>query len=157
MIDLSWFEAPPEAKEKLYRAVLSWEKCKEAEGYIEQALEIAGENLDVLTSAYRFFFYRHDYSKAMDIALRVMELVRKEKNMPEEKEELLTYLRENMEDYRVRLYISACTACAFILLKLGSVEDAREILSALQELDHKSEFGVPVLLDLMRLEHEDIL
>lgn len=157
MMDFSWFEAPLEVKEKLHRAVLNWEKGKEAEEYIEQALEIAGDNLDVLTSAYRFFFYRHNYSRAMDVALRVMELVKRERNIPEDKEELLTYLRENMEDYRVRLYISAYTAYAFMLLKLGFVQDARDILSFLQELDHKSEFGVPVLLDLTRLEHEDIL
>lgn len=153
----SWFEAPAYVKDLLYQAVLHWEDTPLSREYIMMALDKSDDDINVLTAAYRFFFYKQDYSMALQLALKVMEKVRSAKGLPEfyKTGELFKALRENIEDYDVRMFINAYAAYAFILLKLGNIEKATEILEFLRYIDVNGEFGVPIMLDIISKPQEE--
>ncbi|MHC5831502.1 MAG: hypothetical protein ACYT04_89935, partial [Nostoc sp.] len=58
----SWFQVPDDIKSLLILAAQTWENTSESEKYIQQALDQTGENTDVLVAAYRFFYYKNNYS-----------------------------------------------------------------------------------------------
>jgi tetratricopeptide (TPR) repeat protein len=153
----SWFDAPAYAKDLLYQAVLHWEDTPLSREYIMMALDKSDDDINVLTAAYRFFFYKQDYSMALQLALKVMEKVRSAKGLPESYKigELFKALRENIEYYDVRMFINAYAAYAFILLKLGNIEKATEILEFLKCIDVNGEFGVPIMLDIISKPREE--
>ncbi|WPM31481.1 hypothetical protein IAE16_06565 [Hydrogenobacter sp. T-2] len=157
MTSFSWFEAPEHVKANLQRAVESWEDTEKSSQYVLKALEEDRDNLNVLVSAYRFFFYRQNYSMAIQVALKIMDMLRSKRNIPEEKREMLAYLRSNLEDYDIRLFINAYSAYAFMLMRLGSLEKATEILSLLKEIDEKGEFGISTMLGLIEVREDDNL
>ncbi len=153
----SWFKVPSSVKDLLYKAVLHWEDTPLSKSYIMQALENADDDVNVLTAAYRFFFYKQDYNMALQLALKVMEKVRSTKDLPEsyKKGELFRALVDHIEDYDVRMFINAYAAYAFILLRLGNIDKATEILEFLKYVDINDEFGVPVMLDIISKQKED--
>lgn len=153
----SWFEAPACVKDLLYQAVLHWEDTPLSKEYIMLALDKSNDDINVLTAAYRFFFYKQDYNMALQLALKVMEKVRSAKGLPESYKiaELFKALRDNIEDYDVRMFINAYAAYAFILLKLNNIDKATEILEFLKYIDVNGEFGVPIMLDVMSKAQEE--
>lgn len=64
----SWFEVPEDIKNLLILAAQNWENTSESEKYIQQALAQTGENTDVLVAAYRFFYYKNNYSLAIQLS-----------------------------------------------------------------------------------------
>lgn len=157
MTSFSWFEAPEHVKANLQRAVESWEDTEKSSQYVLKALEENRGNLNVLVSAYRFFFYKQSYPMAIQIALKIMDILRSKRSIPEKKREMLAYLRSNLEDYDIRLFINAYSAYAFMLMRLGSLEKATEILSLLKEIDERGEFGISIMLGLMEVREDDNL
>ncbi len=157
MTSFSWFEAPEHVKANLQKAIESWEDTEKSSQYVLKALEENRGNLNVLVSAYRFFFYKQNYPMAIQIALKIMDILRSKRSIPEEKREMLAYLRSNLEDYDIRLFINAYSAYAFMLMSLGSLEKATEILNLLKEIDEKGEFGISTMLGLIEVREDDNL
>ena len=56
----SWYDVPEEVKSLLILAANTWENTVESESYINQALSKAEDNIDVLVTAYRYFFYKNN-------------------------------------------------------------------------------------------------
>ncbi|WP_050765830.1 hypothetical protein [Synechococcus sp. PCC 7335] len=69
----SWFSVSGPAQAWLTAAAHTWEDTKTSEQYIQQALAQPGSELDVLVSAYRYYFYKNQNQKALDIAVAVIE------------------------------------------------------------------------------------
>jgi tetratricopeptide (TPR) repeat protein len=58
---LSWYDLPVEVKHLLIAAANTWEDTAQSQDYIQQALAIADQSLDVLVAAYRYFFGVADF------------------------------------------------------------------------------------------------
>lgn len=80
----SWCDVEPEIKQLLLLASENWQYTGLAEKYIREALSQAGNNLDFLVGAYRFFFYKHKPAIALSIAQQVLQLIAKTENLPTE-------------------------------------------------------------------------
>ncbi|SRR5579883_658907 len=152
----SWFKVPEDVKKLLILAAETWENPLEAENYINQALEITGENIDILVAAYRCFYYKNNYSMALEAAKKIIRKVKDLEKLPDDWEQLKTILSLRKENANIRLFLNAYTASGLVLAKLGEIEQAKEISTQVKEIDDNNEFGAKILLDILtRPQGED--
>ena len=137
---LSWCDVKPEIKQLLLLASENWEYTGLAEKYIREALSKAGDNLDVLVSAYRFFFYKHQPAAALSIAQQVIVAIATQEKFPPEWSQLKPILSDRTTDPIVRLYLNAYAAKGLILAQLGRLEDAKKISQQVKEIDDTRQF-----------------
>ncbi|OLP16687.1 hypothetical protein BST81_19815 [Leptolyngbya sp. 'hensonii'] len=145
----SWYLVPDDVKRLLTLAAEQWEDTAASEAYVNQALAIAGDNPDVLISAYRYFFYKRQDRSALQVALKVIEQVRAVEHLPDLWENLKPILLQRKEDPQIRLYLNAYAASGLILARLGEVEKAKEIATQVNEIDDRKEFGAAVVLNIL--------
>ncbi|KST70312.1 hypothetical protein [Mastigocoleus testarum] len=151
----SWFEVPENIKKLLMLAADNWENNSEAEKYINQALAKTGKNTDVLIAAYRYFYYKYNYPMALQIAEKVIDIIREVENFTNDWEELKPVLIARKEEARIRLFLNAYAASGLVLAKLGKLEQAKKICIQVKEIDDNDEFGAGVLLDILTRPPEE--
>ena len=151
----SWYQAPTAIKHLLLQAVAHWEDTDRSEQFILQTLNHPDLTLDVLVSAYRFFFYKHNDAMARRLALQVLSQIRQEESLPEEWNALQVILRERLSDPPIRLYLSAYTALGMMLARWGAFQAAIEISTRIQSIDTRNEFGAGVILNILTSEEDE--
>ncbi len=137
---ISWWDVEPEIQQLLLLASENWEYTGLAEKYIREALFKAGNNLDVLVGAYRFFFYKHQPAAALSIAQQVLQLIATRENLPIEWSQLKPILITRKQEPNIRLYLNAYAAKGLILAQLGKIESAKAISERVREIDDSHEF-----------------
>ncbi|NJK51170.1 hypothetical protein HC931_26425 [Candidatus Gracilibacteria bacterium] len=147
--NLSWYQVPSEIEKLLRSAAQSWENTQESDRYMQEAIALCDTNLDVLVSAYRYFFYKHRDRQALQIAIEVLEQIQKTEQLPENWQQLKPILVSRKEDYAIRLYLNAYSASGLVLARLGEIEKAKEITAKVKEIDDKNEFGASVVFDIL--------
>lgn len=152
---LSWFQVPDDIKSLLILAAQTWENTSESEKYIQQALDQTGENTDVLVAAYRFFYYKNNYSLAWQTTVKLLDKIKEAEKLPDDWERLKPILVNRKEDPQIRLYLTAYAASGLVLAKLGAIEQAKEISTKVKEIDEKNDFGAGILLDILTRPAEE--
>ena len=155
MNQLSWYDASEEVKELLILATDNWENSSLAEQYINQALEKAGNNMDVLVGAYRFFFYKNKTEIALKIAREVLRLIEKKENLPLKWEQLQPILKERQKEANIRLYINAYACQGYILAKMGQIEQAKFITEQVKTIDEKREYCATTVFEVLTKDPDD--
>ncbi|MGQ4647961.1 hypothetical protein [Lyngbya aestuarii] len=145
----SWYEVPTEIKNLLLSAADNWENTTESEKYINQALDQADSNTDVLVSAYRYFFYKKNYPMALKVAEKVLDKVKQLENLPEDWEQLKPILISRKHNPQIRLYLTTYAAYAFILARQGKLEKAKELTQKVKEINNTSEFAASTVHDIL--------
>lgn len=151
----SWFQVPEDIKKLLILAAQNWENTTESEKYIHQALAKTGDNTEVLVSAYRFFYYKNNYSLALQTATKVLDKIKEAEKFPNNWEELQPILVKRQEEPQIRLYLNAYAASGLVLAKLGEIEQAKEISNRVKQIDEKNDFGAGILLDILTRPAEE--
>ncbi|MHC5733918.1 hypothetical protein [Nostoc sp.] len=151
----SWFQVPEDIKNLLVLAAQNWENTSESEKYIQQALAKTGENTDVLVAAYRFFYYKNNYSLALQTTIKLLDKIKEVEKFPDDWEQLKPILVNRKEDPQIRLYLNAYAASGLVLAKLGAIEEAKEISTKVKEIDEKHDFGAGILLDILTRPAEE--
>lgn len=144
----SWYTVSSEVKELLVLAAAHWQE-ERSQYYIDQALAVAGDNPDVLISAYRYCFYKQNYALALQVVIRVMQQVRQAEHLPEAWDDLKPIVLARKEEPAIRLFLNACAASGLVLARLGELARAREISAQIAEIDDRKEFGGAVILDIL--------
>lgn len=152
---LSWSDLPIEVKRLLLAAVNTWENTAQSQSYIQQALDIANQSLDVLVAAYRYFFYKRNDEAALKIAQQVMAQIRQAEGWPDSWYELVPFLSARPDDANVRLYLHAYAASGLILARLGTIEEAKVITARIRKIDSKREFGAETVFQILTQPAED--
>ncbi len=145
----SWCDVEPKVKQFLVLASENWEYTGLAEKYIREALFRAGNNLDVLVGAYRFFFYKSKPAAALQIANQVLQIVRKEENLPIPWEQLKPILVSRKNEPLIRLYLNAYAATGLILAKLGKIEEAMLVTERVKSIDDKRESCATTVFEVL--------
>ena len=145
----SWCDVEPEVKQLLLLASENWEYTGLAEKYIRSALSQAGNNLDVLVGAYRFFFYKHKPATALSIAEQVLQLISTAENLPIEWSQLKLFLLTRKQEPNIRLYLNAYAAKGLILAQLGKLTSAKEISERVREIDDSREFCATTVFEVI--------
>ncbi|WP_414543718.1 hypothetical protein [Nostoc sp. CCY0012] len=151
----SWFQVPEDVKKLLILAAENWENTTESEKYIHQALAKTGNYTEVLVSAYRFFYYKNNYSLALQTATKVLDKIKEAEKFPNNWEELQPILVKRQEEPQIRLYLNAYAASGLVLAKLGEIEQAKEISNRVKQIDEKNDFGAGILLDILTRPAEE--
>ncbi len=138
---LSWFHASTNLKNLLLSAVDHWDDSAQSQHYIEQALHQETDNLDVLIAGYRYFFYKHEYQKALIIVFRIMTVVQQLKALSSDWEDIAARYALNSDDPLLRLYMSAYSASGFLLARQGNLPVALTIAQRVHQLEQRDEFG----------------
>jgi len=135
-------------------AVHTWEDASLSSQYVQQALAQPDVELDVLVSAYRYYFYKNDAPMTLNIALRLLDRIRQQEQWSPDWEALKPILQAGLHDPVVRLYLSAYGASGLALARLGSIDSAQTIAEQVQELGAK-EFGADILLSVLNPPPEE--
>ncbi|GAB1541061.1 hypothetical protein NUACC21_37310 [Scytonema sp. NUACC21] len=152
----SWFQIPEDIKKLLILAAENWENTLESEKYMNQALAKTEECTDVLVAAYRYFFYKNNYTMALQTAVKVIDKIKELEKLPTQWEQLKPILASQKDEPSIRLYLNAYAASGLVLAKLGEIEQAKEISAKVKEIDEKNEFGAGILYDILtRPKDED--
>jgi tetratricopeptide (TPR) repeat protein len=151
----SWFQVSEDIKKLLILAAQNWENTSESEKYIQEALAKTGGNSDVLVAAYRFFYYKNNYSLALQTTYELLDKIKKSENFPDEWDLLKPLLINRREESQIRLYLNAYAAAGLVLAKLGEIERAKEISLRVKEIDDKHDFGAGILLDVLTRPAEE--
>jgi tetratricopeptide (TPR) repeat protein len=152
---LSGCEASEEVKQLLLQAAENWSDRAVAERYMNQALEKAGDNTDVLIAAYRLFFYSNNSEMALQMAEKVRDRVQASANLPEDWEALKLILIERKDDPQIRLYLNAYAASGFLLARIGQLEKAKEVTERIQEIDEKRESCSTTVFEVLTRSPEE--
>jgi hypothetical protein len=153
---LTWHPITDDVKHLLKLATDHWENTAESEKYIHQALNQAGDCLDVLVAAYRYFFYKSNYPLALKMATTICDRILLAEHLPQDWQQLAPILNRRKEDSVIRLYLNAYAASGFVLARLGAFEQAKEITARVSEIDAKEFGGSAVVLDVLtHPEQED--
>ena len=145
----SWFDVADDIKELLILAAQSWENTEESTKYMQQALAKTADNTDILVAAYRYFYYKNNYSLALTTAEKITAKIKAVENLSDNWEELKPILIKRQEEPQIRLYLNAYAASGLVLAKLGKIEEAKEISSRIKGIDDKHDFGAGILLDIL--------
>ncbi|MGF1487126.1 MAG: hypothetical protein ACFBSE_08435 [Prochloraceae cyanobacterium] len=145
----SYFDTSEEIKELLDLAILNWENTPESEKYIQAALKAAPESLNVAIAAYRYFFYKQNFTKALQAAEIIVDRISTLQNLPSDWENLKAILISDRDNPHIRLYLNAYTASGFVLTKLKQFDRAYQILSRVNQIDSLNEFGAKTMLDIL--------
>jgi hypothetical protein len=145
----SWYDAEPEVKQLLLLASENREDATLSENYVRKALFKAGDNLDVLIGAYRFFFYQHQPIVALAIARQVLQLIAARENWPAEWSQLKPILQARQQDANIRLYLNAYAAISLVVAQLGEIEEAKLISQRVREIDDTRQFCATTVFDLL--------
>ncbi|WP_414548871.1 hypothetical protein [Anabaena sp. CCY 0017] len=145
----SWFQVPDDVKNLLILAAQTWENTSESEKYIHQALAKAGDNTEILVSAYRFFYYKNNYPLALQTAIKVLDKIKEVEKFPDDWEQLQPILVKRLEEPRIRLYLNAYAASGMVLANLGEIEQAKEISIRVKQIDEDNNFGAAILWDIL--------
>ena len=145
----SWCDVEPEIKQLMLLASENWEYTGLAEKYIREALFKAGNNLDVLVGAYRFFFYKHQPAIALSIAQRVIKAIADRENLPQEWSKLKPILLRRKQEPNIRLYLNAYAATGLVLAQLGRLEEAKDISQQVKQIDDSSQFCANTVFEVI--------
>ncbi|MBD2339850.1 hypothetical protein H6G64_23040 [Calothrix sp. FACHB-156] len=151
----SWFQVPEDVKELLILAAQTWENTSESEKYMQQAVAKTAGNTDVLVAAYRYFYYKNNYSLALQTTRQLLDKIKEAEKFPDDWEELQPILASRKEDPNIRLYLNAYSASGLVLAKLGDIEQAKIISTRVKEIDNKNDFGAGILLDILTRPPEE--
>jgi tetratricopeptide (TPR) repeat protein len=152
---LTWYNVPADLKDLLLRAADTWHDPAESERYMEKALAHPDSTVDVLISAYRFFFYRQNYAVAQIIAQRVLDQVRQREALPDDWAKLQPLLRQRRDQPLIRLYLTAYSALGYILARIGELDRARTMATRLKTIDDSDEFGASLILNILTPSDDD--
>lgn len=148
-MSVSWLSVSEEVQHLLEQAAEHWENSDVSEHYMEQALQKAGDDPDVLIAAYRYFFYKNNPKMALVVASKVVDRIQQQEQLPQDWEQQKTILLNRLDDPVIRLYLNAYSASGLLLSKLGEIERAKEIATQIKTIDIKNEFGASLILDIL--------
>ena len=151
----SWYHVPTDLKDLLQRAADSWQNEETADRYIRQALAHPASTVDVLISAYRYFFYRQNYGMAQKIAQQVLEQVCQQEQLPDDWPQLQLLLQQRKDDPLIRLYLTAYSALGYIMARIGKLDQAKTMATRLQSIDDNDEFGASLILNILTPSDDD--
>jgi hypothetical protein len=146
---LSWYRVPENIKHLLVQAANHWEDTEVSEGYINQALAEPDATLDVLVTAYRYFFYKNNNAAALRMADQVIDRVKTTAQLPDDWGQLIQSLETRKDEPDIRLYLNAYAASGLMLARLGELEKARHISAMITEIDTRNEFGASTILNIL--------
>lgn len=150
-------DLPSEAALHLQLASLAYAEDRVAEQHLGEAAALAPDHEAVLIGQYRYYFYKGRLRDALEIArVCLLKAARENGLNPEWRKVGAQDSDFGSYDARLpRFYLFTLKAYAYLQMRLGCLEEGREAVMKLLELDPTDKVGARVLLDVLRAVGND--
>jgi tetratricopeptide (TPR) repeat protein len=144
-------DLPVEAARHLHRAGLAYAEDSVAERHLREAEALAPDHAAVLIALYRFYFYKGRLRDALEIAKVCLEKAARENGLKADWHQVRQADAEfGSYDARLpRFYLFTLKAYAYLQMRLGRVDEGREAVLKLLQLDPTDKIGARVLLGVL--------
>lgn len=140
---------PPKVNACLQEAVACANDFERSRELLYRAREMKPDQLEVYIALYKVCFYRGHFDEAEQVALDVLQQSAKDAGFDEDWQQLNADSTDwTMDEGPARLYLYSLKALAFIRLRKGQHDVARQVLNKLQQLDLNDLVGGSVIMDL---------
>jgi tetratricopeptide (TPR) repeat protein len=144
-------DLPIEAARHLRQAGFAYAEDIVAERHLRDAAALAPDHAAVLIAQYRFYFYKGRLRDALAVARICLQKAARENGL---KADWRQVRREDgcFSSYDARLprfYLFTLKAYAYLQMRLGCMEEGREAVLKLLELDPADKIGARVLLGVL--------
>lgn len=148
---------PEEAESHLRQAGLCYDRDDVAERHLRQAAALAPDHAAVLIGLYRFYFYKGRLSEARDVATLCLAKAARENRLAGDWREVVAGDAEfgRYEQQLPRFYLFTLKGWAYLQMRLGQIEEGREAVLKLLELDPSDKIGARVLLEVIQRMGQD--
>lgn len=154
-IENVWFATryrnlPAVAEKHLGLASLAYADSARAEMHLALAAAVAPNNPVVKVGEYRYFFYKGRLEEALRVAKDCLIIVAGELGLPAQWRSVDSSSADFSKDEPAhRFYLFCLKAYAYLLLRLNNLEEGREAVDKLLQLDPGNKVGGKVLLDVL--------
>lgn len=142
---------PIEAEEHLWLASETYADSQTAENHLRMAEQIAPDHAAVLIGFYRFYFYKGRLRDALQIAIRCLQKAARENEIPRDWRQVSAAdaIFDRYEEMLPRFYLFTLKGYAYLQMRLGELEESRDAVMKLLELDPSDKIGAKVLLGVL--------
>jgi len=142
---------PAEAERHLWAASRSYHLGDVAETHLLQAQRAAPYHVAVLIGLYRFYFYKGRLAQALDIAKACLKTAARENNFAGEWRLVSAGEAEfgRWDALWPRFYLFTLKGYAYLNMRLGNLEEGRDAVTKLLDLDPSDKVGAKVLLGIL--------
>jgi tetratricopeptide (TPR) repeat protein len=150
-------DLPAEAARHLQLAGLTYADDAVAERHLREAETIAPDHAAVLIGLYRFYFYKGRLAEALAVATVCLNKAARENGLVGDWR-LVQPADANFGNYDARLerfYLFTLKGYAYLQMRLGALEEGREAVLKLLELDPTDKIGARVLLGVLEAMAHD--
>lgn len=143
---------PEEAERHLQLAGLSYHLGDVAETHLLEAQTAAPDHVGVLIGLYRFYFYKGQLEKALEISIKCLKKAALENNLPTDWRQAAASHAGfgRYDDMRPRFFMFALKGYAYLQMRLGKLEEGLAAIEKLLELDPADKIGAGVLLGIIQ-------
>jgi tetratricopeptide (TPR) repeat protein len=148
---------PREAERALRTAARYYHDDAQAEAWLQRALAIAPQALPVHIGLYRFYFYKGRLAEALQVATQCLTMAGAAVGVQRDWRQL-TAAEGDFGAYNNpggRFFLFVLKAYGYLLLRLGRMEEGREALAKVEELDPQGLLGSATLLDVVARQGRD--
>lgn len=150
---------PAEAERHLREAALSYHLGDVAEQHLFEARRSAPSHVAVLIGLYRFYFYKGRLEEALAIARTCLTRASIDNSFPLDWRAVQRGDAEfaSFDAVLPRFFMFVLKGYAYLQMRLGEIEEGREAVLKLLELDPSDKIGAGVLLGVLdRMGAEDV-
>jgi tetratricopeptide (TPR) repeat protein len=148
---------PREAEEHLWQAGLSYHLDSVAEKHLQEAQALAPGHAAVLIGLYRFYFYKGRLAEALEVARLCLAKAAQENGFASDwRRVAATDAGFNAyENILPRFFLFSLKGYAYLQMRLGNLQEGRDAVIKLLELDPSDKIGAKVLLDVLNRMGQD--
>lgn len=142
---------PQEAERHLGLAGLAYGNDEVAEAHLRRAMSVAPDHAAVLIGFYRFYFYKGRLRDALGIAVTVLAKAARDNGLAQDWRTVRRGDADfgSFEAILPRFYLFTLKAYGYLNMRLGELDEGREVVMKLLELDPGDKIGAKVLLNVL--------
>jgi len=140
---------PPQVNACLQEVVACANDFERSRELLYRAREMKPDQLEIYIALYKICFYRGCFDEAEQVALDALQQSAKDAGFDADWQQLNAGSTDwAVDEGPARLYLYSLKALAFIRLRKGQHDLARQVLNKLQQLDLNDLVGGSVIMDL---------
>jgi tetratricopeptide (TPR) repeat protein len=142
---------PAEAECHLRLAAENYRFGDVAEAHLLDAQAAAPGHAAVLIGLYRFYFYKGQLLQTLGIAQRCLDKAVQELGLPDDWRDARPGMArfDAYEEMAPRFFLFSLKGYAYLRMRVGDLNEGRQALQKLLELDPSDKIGARVLLDVL--------
>ncbi len=155
-----YFDNPPseEVVQLLQQATEDY-KSEASEDCLRRAYDLAPENLMVLVTLFRYYFYQQRFTEATVISQQARAVIKHKLHLPDDWRELseANLFGGNQNNMvMVRFYLLCLKGEAYMLIRQGQFEEGAALLNKIIEMDAKDHLAATALLAIVNQQSDSV-